>query len=517
MKRNLLIAGIFFIIFFGNFVEACTNFVVTKGASATGSVFVSHSNDSASCDPSIIFVPAKNHPNGSMRKVYPSAIAWAELPEYNCYMCPRRQSDTIPLGEIPQIKHTYAYLDADYGIVNEYGLMLGECTDNSRIENTPIVKGKGIFYAAELGRVALERCKKAKEAVKLMGSLIDKYGLYGTAETLIVADNDEAWVLEMQPTPSGESGFWVAQKVPDGEFFVAVNQFRIRELSKDNPNQIFNSDLIDNLEKIGWAVYDEETGKLDWLRSMGAVEDYHPYFCLRRVWRAFDLVAPSKHFSSKLNNYWDKIYPFSVKPDKPITREKLMQMHRDFYQGTEFDLTKGILAGPFGNPLRYGGCHSERSIACGNSPYTWLVESNPKLATSVAWVALTSPGASTFVPLAVAEVPNGYDRVDRKTFDITIPWWNYLMVSEFTFDRFGIIGKKVQKKAEEQEQQAGNLLESLVGQSKTKMSKSLNEYALQVQKDWQKLYGDLLAKYSQLRNANYSDEIIKYQKLMDCY
>lgn len=517
MIKGLLTIGICLTVGIWSVAEACTNFVVTKGASATGSVFVSHSNDAATCDPSITFVPAKNYPKGSMRKIYPSAIAWEELPEYNCYMCPRRQADTIPLGEIPQVGHTYAYLDADYGIVNEYGLMLGECTNNSRIENTSIVKGKGIFYAAELGRVALERCKKAREAVELMGALIDKYGLYATAETLIVADMDEAWILEMQPTPSGEGGFWVAQKIPDGEFFVAANQFRIRELSKENPDQIFNANLLENLGKIGWAVYDEESGKMDWVKSMGAVEDYHPYFCLRRVWRAFDLVAPSKNFSSKLTSYYDKTYPFSVKPDNPITREKLMQMHRDFYQGTEFDLTKGVVAGPFGNPLRYGKSHAERSIASGNSTYTWMVELNKNFAAPIAWIALTSPGASTFVPLTVGEVPKGYDRVNRKEFEKTVPWWNYLMVSEFTFDRFGVVGDVVQKAAEAQEKSAGNLLEALAGQSKDKLHKSLNRYALQVQKDWQKLYGDLLAKYNQLRNADCREELKKYQKPLEEY
>ena len=122
-----------------------------------------------------------------------------------------------------------------------------------------------------------------------------------------------------------------------------------------------------------------------------------------------------------------------------------MQMHLDFYQGTEFDLTKGVVAGPFGNPLRYGKSHAERSIASGNSTYTWMVELNKNFAAPVAWIALTSPGASTFVPLTVGEVPKGYDRVNRKEFEKTVPWWSYLMVSEFTFDRFGVAGDVVQK------------------------------------------------------------------------
>ena len=124
--------------------EACTTTIVTKGASADGSAYVTHSNDSFSSDPSIVYVPAKDHPAGAMRKVYPSAIAWDDLPEYECYSNPRLvaperaeayaypgKKQTKPLGEIPQVAHTYAYIDSDYAVMNEHGLMLGECTNNS--------------------------------------------------------------------------------------------------------------------------------------------------------------------------------------------------------------------------------------------------------------------------------------------------------------------------------------------------------------------------------------------------
>ena len=78
--------------------EACTTTIVTRGASADGSTYVTHSNDSYSSDPSIVFVPAKDHPAGSMRKVYPSAIAWGDLPEYACFSNPAslRRSARLP-------------------------------------------------------------------------------------------------------------------------------------------------------------------------------------------------------------------------------------------------------------------------------------------------------------------------------------------------------------------------------------------------------------------------------------
>ena len=113
--------------------------------------------------------------------------------------------------------------------MNEHGLMFGECTNGAHISNPPKV-GKRLFYSAELSRVALERCKTAREAVELIGNLIDTYGYYGTGETLPVGDGKEAWIIEMAPSPTGEGGLWVAQRIPDGEYWVSANKFTIREL-----------------------------------------------------------------------------------------------------------------------------------------------------------------------------------------------------------------------------------------------------------------------------------------------
>ena len=233
--------------------EACTIMLVTKSASTDGSVFVSHSNDGFGADPNVVFVPAKNHKKGSLRPVYPTAAAVGEMPEYNCfdnpYLVAPERSDahnfpdrprTKAIGHIPEVEHTYAYIDADYPAMNEHGLMMGECTDKSaRLPYIAYEKGVGIFYSAELSRVALERCKTAREAIELMGALIDEYGLYGTAEALFVADKDEGWLFEMQPTPSGKGGLWIAEKIPDGYFSIAANQLRIRAIREKRPESNF--------------------------------------------------------------------------------------------------------------------------------------------------------------------------------------------------------------------------------------------------------------------------------------
>jgi len=274
MKSKItgLISGFFLVICcYIPSIDACTTILVTKGASEDGSLFVSHSDDDELSDQRIIYVPAADHKLGSKRPVYYDKIAFE--PSINRYVGTSRGPgydipslpQSKPIGYIDQVPHTYAYFDGGYGIMNEHQLMIGECTNGAKIELKP-EKGKRIFYSAELSRVALERCKTAREAVELMGKLIDKHGYYGTGETLLVGDKEEGWVFEMAcGTLDGKGGLWVAKKVPDGEVFVAANEFRIRELNPNDPNMLFSKNLFDVAKARGW--WKPSDGKLDWLKN----------------------------------------------------------------------------------------------------------------------------------------------------------------------------------------------------------------------------------------------------------
>ena len=119
--------------------SACTTTIVTPGASADGSMLVSHSDDNDLGDQSIVFVPARDWPKGSLRPVYASAVAVGDQPQFNAFTVPRLvdgkrapgyanpgNPPSIPVGHIPQAAHTYAYIDGNYAIMNEHGLMFGE-------------------------------------------------------------------------------------------------------------------------------------------------------------------------------------------------------------------------------------------------------------------------------------------------------------------------------------------------------------------------------------------------------
>jgi dipeptidase len=351
---------------------ACTTTLVGKKASADGSVMVSHSDDGLG-DARLVYVPARDHKPGSLRPVYYSHCSldfkpqWggtvshrivdgSRAPAYDTAAKKGRPGDprSVPLGYIPQVAHTYAYFDANYGIMNEHQVSIGECTDKARVDDVEPEPGKRIFYSAELSRVALERSKTAREAIRVMGELIEKYGYYGTGETLLVADADEGWVMEMCAyDKDGTSGVWVAQRVPDDGFFVAANQFRIREVRSGDPDMLHSANIFAAAQEKGW--WKPSDGPLDWTSVYGGGEYHHPYYSLRRVWRAQSLAAPSLNLPAWVEGPFTRAYPFAIRPDKKLAVQDIFAIHRDNYEGTEFDLTKGLAAGPFGDPGRFEG------------------------------------------------------------------------------------------------------------------------------------------------------------------
>ncbi|MCR5225405.1 MAG: C69 family dipeptidase [Alphaproteobacteria bacterium] len=517
----------------------CTTTIVTPGASEDGSMLVSHSDDNDLGDQSIVYVPASDWPKNSQRPVYASAVAVGDQPQYNAFLVPRlvckdrapgyahpNEKQSIPIGFIPQVAHTYAYIDGNYGIMNEHGLMFGECTDGSFVSNGPEA-GKRMFYSSELSRVALERCKTAREAIKLIGELIETYGYYGTGETLPVADPKEAWVIEMAPGPDETGGLWAAQRVPNGHFFVAANEFRIRDLVPNNPDQMWGKTLTTTLEKAGWRFPKDVSKPIDWLKSVSHGEYNHPYYSLRRVWRALSIAAPSIGLSPWVKDGATRDYPFSVKPDAKISVADLMRLHRDHYEGTEFDLTKSIAAGPFGSPERYLGSYDphgdvgnpnaklngawERPISMFYTGYAFVCQWKPNLPEALAgtiWLALDRPAESVFVPLAVGPIPDSYENCDTRKFSKDSAWWAYDLVGNYAQLKFSYMIKDIQDRATKHETEAKRLLTTMETDlaamavrkphdAAMQRSKRLNAHAATVQKDWERLFELLVAKYAQ--------------------
>jgi len=517
---------------FSTLSSACTTMIVGKDASVDGSVIAAHSDDDELMDQRIVYVPAMDHKPGSLRPVYydPDAfggknIRYVGRSRGPGYVDPTKPQSK-PLGFIPQVAHTYAYFDGNYGIMNEHQLAIGECTNGAKFTPKPI-KDRRIFYSAELSRVALERCTTAREAIKLMGQLMEDYGYYGTGETLLVGDTQEAWVLEMCAAPGQTAGLWVAKRVPDDEVFVAANEFRIREVDPNDPDMMFSKDLFKVCEKQGW--WKPSDGKFDWLKAVSLGEYNHPYYSLRRVWRMFSRIKPSANFSPWVKDGFTKAYPFSIKPDKKLSARNVIDLYRDQYQGTEFDMTKGLAAGAFGDPERYFGPYSghspdvsnpkrkmlgawERPISVHYAGYTYVNQSRGWLPDSIGgicWLGPDKAATSVFVPfyVGVNDLPEVYQTGNTDDFDHKTAWWAFNFASNWAVIRYDMISKDIKAKQQQIEdrefdEQTGieKRALSLYKKSPQQAKEYLTQYSVdngnQVVADWWKFSDYLVAKYN---------------------
>ncbi|HWQ64571.1 MAG TPA: C69 family dipeptidase, partial [Methanospirillum sp.] len=511
---------------------ACTNFLVTKGASADGSVFVAHSNDGFGAGvvgPAVqnevtemIYVPPADHPPGSVRAVRYDPNSGSDEPNGG------KTIETDLVAYIPEVSHTYGYYTGSYGIVNEHQLMFAECTDYTKVQPS-FDKNTRIFYSSELSNIAAERTTTARDAVKLIGNLIDTYGFYGTGETLPIADLNEAWVIEISGgTPDGKGGLWVAQKIPDGTVFVAANTFRIRDVDPNNPDILYSKNLFPSAIANGW--YSPSQEKLDWLKVVSGGEYSHPYYSLSRIWSIYNRVAPSLNLSPFVSDTYSRDYPFSVKPDKLLNLSDAFTLYRDHYEGTVFDLTKGEAAGPFGNPYRWRGTFDAhdllypgeikpgawpRPISETFTGYSYVIQGRswlPDPVGGVVWFGFGPQSETVYMPFYAGgtAAPASFVGTNRTEFNRSSAYWTFNFVANWATINYRLISadiKEAQQKIEKSEQEKQFEIEKkAVNILQTNGTAACGEYltnysvtnSQKVQSDWWNLSDSLVAKYSNL-------------------
>eukprot|EP00565_Helicotheca_tamesis_P002606 CAMPEP_0185726802 /NCGR_PEP_ID=MMETSP1171-20130828/2673_1 /TAXON_ID=374046 /ORGANISM="Helicotheca tamensis, Strain CCMP826" /LENGTH=615 /DNA_ID=CAMNT_0028395223 /DNA_START=115 /DNA_END=1962 /DNA_ORIENTATION=- len=434
-------------------VDGCTVFIAGKDATIDGSVLVSHSNDGEfTTDPRLVKVPAADYAPNSQRPIYFSPEEYPRyvgternVPEY----FPKEgQKSFEPIGYIPQVSHTYAYLEQTYGAINEKQVAIGESTCSGVFGAVPLghPDGTALLSIDELSKIAMERASTARSAVEIMGALAEEYGFYGagsfegTAESLGVTDTNEAYIFHILPDPTGKSAIWTAQRVPDHHFAVLANIFVIREVDpSDTDNFLMSKSVHDVAMDKGW--WDPNDGKLlDFTGIYSDGESSHKFYNGRRMWRSYDLVAPSL---SLPYDYEDlKIYspyPVSLEPEYKLSVYNLTTMHRDTYQGTQFDLgAEGNMAGgPFGNPDRNHesmnekevGGNWERSIGLYRTSDSYVCRSSDDDAsTALGGFIFFGPASAlgtVYTPFFVnmEDIPTTFRSAHHSQFDRTSMFW----------------------------------------------------------------------------------------------
>ena len=416
-------------------LDNCTSVLVTKSASVDGSVMTTHSCD-GNYEFRIHVIPAKRHPQGTMRPVYKGGGRG------------REQRQARIAGEIPEVEQTFTRYDAAYSFMNEKQVAIGETTIGGKRE---LYNNEGLFDIMALERVALERASTAREAIKIMGELAMQYGYGDNGECLTVIDPNEAWMFEIfGGGPIEISAVWAARRIPDGEIGVSANRSRITSLDlKDEDHYMASENVFLLAEDMGW--WDPESGEEFVFNK--AYAGPPGLYNLRREWRVFDILAPSLELDP-----WNTNIPFSVKPDKKVSPRDLMKIHRDYYEGTEFDMTKGLAAGAFGSPNRWatrtrapeGTIGWERSISIFRCSYCVVLQCRnwlPDWIGGLVWFAEDDPKTSCFVPFycGITKLPEAFEFGGRDKFERESAFWAFTFVANWAELKFSYMIEDIKK------------------------------------------------------------------------
>ncbi len=476
---------------FTGFSFGCTNLIVTKGASKDGSAFLVYLND-GEWHPHLNITPAADHDiNDSL--VYRSLSGKA--------------------FKIHQVAHTYR----ETGILmNEYQLALGETTFTGREELWD--KKLPIKYW-DLMRLTLQRAKTAREAIQVMTSLVDQYGYGSEGESFSIADPNEAWLLEMIGTGGEGGAVWVAMRIPDGMVTAHANHSRIGTFSLNDPdNCLYSKNVIKLAVKRGY--YDLASGKPFRFNDVyDPPSPEHLKYTETRVWSLFRRMAPSRDFSPDYHRGEPNAepYPLYIKPDKKLGLQDVFSLIRDHYEGTDFDMTKGVAAGAFGNPNRLrpmewetdGKKYSwERNISTPQTAYSYVAQLRANMPNdfALAWFSFDDTYTNCYFPFYIASdnISPSYQTGDIHHFDRASMWWAFNFVSNFANIRYQPMVKDIRKVQQQLEakfiQQQDSVEQAALKASPDERVKMLSAFSLasgnEVHTRWIELGNFLVMKYN---------------------
>ena len=511
MKRFIVSAALLLNVTAG---FACTNLIVTKGATTDGSVLVSDVADSHNRYGVLDFKLSGRHKPGEMRAIY----QWGSDSRGPFRYC----------GAIPEAPYTYNVMSN----MNEYQVTIGETTYNGRCEE--LQDTTAILDYGSIMNICLQRSKTAREAILMFASLTDQYGYDSTGESFSVADPNEAWIFEVMPRkPKYDANgvntnrgiVYVAVRIPDGCISAHANCARITTFPLNDPeNCLYSKDVIDQARELGWYDGPDE--------SFSFADVYCPltsYSLLRacelRVWSFFN-----RYGDQDMNQYLDFVtgedpthrLPLYVKAKEKISVQMLAEMMRDHYEGTPFDMRKGIAAGPQETPYRFRDndwtvdgvkYRNERAIAMQQAGFWFISQCRgwlPREVGGVIWFAVDDPGTAPLTPVyaSARAISNHYafGNGSHVEYSPTSMWWMCNRIAQFAYLNYRNVGNEVREvirahEAEMVEAVAAADAEALalLKMSEKKAVKYMTRFSVAQQdalfEKWDKLDKYLLVKY----------------------
>lgn len=494
--RVIMAACVCLVLVSGTPVNACSNFLVTKGASADGSTMITYTCDGEFV-PHLEYYPAADYPPGDSLDI----TTWSGEVR----------------GRITQVAHTYAVVD----LMNEHQLAIGETTFGGREE---LENPDGLLHYWDLMELTLQRARTAREAIEVMTSLVEEYGYRSTGESFSIADPHEVWYMEMiGPGKGGAGAIWVALRVPDGYICAHANKARIGEFPLNDPkNCLYSPRIIDFAVEKGY--YDPESGTP--FRFCDAYCPRTPEnlrYSATRVWSMFRRAAPSQELPTDYHRGIEgaEPYPLWIKPDNKLSLADVIKIMRDHYEGTPYDMTQGVDAGPYGTPNRWRPMDWlvdsvkytwERPISTQQTGYSFISQSRswlPDPIGGVYWYGVDDTYFSCYVPLycGINSLPKSFTVGRLGEFSWESAWWVFNFVANFANLKYSYMKDDIQKVQRELE---GRFLAlqptvektavELAATDPARLTEYLTDYSVvhaeEVVKRWKELGEFLICKYN---------------------
>lgn len=489
----------------GREATACTNFIITRGASTDGSIMVTYAADS-------------HQLYGCLYKYTPSKRAAAMMPVY--------EWDTGKyLGDIPQAEVTYSTV----GNMNEHSLIITETTFGGREE---LVDPEGRVDYGSLIYIALQRARTAREAIDVIVDLANTYGYASSGESFSIADTEEAWIMELIGKGPGNKGIvWVARRIPDGYICAHANQARITTFPKDDPeNCLYAPDVISFAREKGY--YSGDDADFSFCDAYAPLNFSAMRACEARVWSFFRTFADDmdKYVDYAMGYNAANRMPLWVKPAAKISPKQVFDAMRDHFEGTPMDMTEDLGAGGHGLPYRWRPMSfevdgkeyiNERATATQQTGF-WMVGQARPGKTGILWFGVDDAATSCLTPIYcnTTEVPECFAEGNGSMLEYspTSAFWLFNRVTNFAYLRYDMMSADIRKVVDFWER---SMLEAVAGvdwtvegMSPKQQRKHLTQFSVNTAQvmfeNWTRLDKYLLIKYMDGNVKSEHDDVLRY-------
>lgn len=511
--------------------NACTNFLITKGATKDGSTMITYSADSHVLYGELYYWPAMKYKPGTLLDVY----EW--------------DSGRF-LGKIEQAPYTYSVV----GNMNEHQLAIGETTYGGRED---LVNPDGIIDYGSLIYISLQRSKNAREAIRNMVLLTEQYGYCSSGESFSISDPDEVWIMELIGKGPGKKGMaFVARRIPDGYISGHANQARIQtfppadgtaSITSKEIDKIFNPevgtvyayDVVDVARGFGW--YEGTDADFSFSDAYAPVDFGAARFCDARIWSGFNKVNNSmgQYLDYAMGHNLSHRLPLWIRPDRKLGVDDIIDMMRDYYQNTPMDMTKDLGAGPYGCTVRWRPMSwtvdgvtylHERAISTQQTGFSFVAQSRnwlPDPVGGIFWFGVDDTFYTVYTPMycGMTSVPQAFavGNGDIMTYNETSGFWVFNEVTNFVYTRASVMTPDLQAKQKELEQKymketaaIDKEATELFNKSPKKATELITAYSVNsgnsTVREWRELYKYLFTKYmdGNIKTKNPPREGYKY-------